>query len=141
MESPSAVDSDWLGTVTVSRGRASTTNDTTNEEWGLSLAKSGDRYLATSGDFFMATDSRDGAGADAQLGLTSGDAGYIDPADPANLDPANSRYVRADLALCRPTTTEFALRPSPRLSRTTSTRYGAGQASESSSLKSGDICL
>ena len=31
-------------------------------------------------------------------GLTSGDAGYIDPADPANLDPANSRYVRADLA-------------------------------------------
>ena len=31
-------------------------------------------------------------------GLTSGDAGYIDPADPATLDPADSRYVRADLA-------------------------------------------
>jgi hypothetical protein len=31
--------------------------DTTNEEWGLSLATSGDRYLATSGDFFMATDT------------------------------------------------------------------------------------
>ena len=31
-------------------------------------------------------------------GLTSGDAGYIDPADPATLDPADPRYVRADLA-------------------------------------------
>jgi hypothetical protein len=31
-------------------------------------------------------------------GLTSGDAGHIDSADPANLDPADSRYVRADLA-------------------------------------------
>ena len=31
-------------------------------------------------------------------GLTSSDAGYIDPADPANLDPDDSRYVRADLA-------------------------------------------
>ena len=31
-------------------------------------------------------------------GLTSGDAGYIDPADPANLNPADSRFVRADLA-------------------------------------------
>ena len=31
-------------------------------------------------------------------GLTSGDPGYIDSADPANLDPADSRYVRADLA-------------------------------------------
>jgi hypothetical protein len=29
-------------------------------------------------------------------GLTSGDAGYVDPADPATLDPADSRYVRAD---------------------------------------------
>ena len=37
--------------------RASTDYDTTNEEWGLSLATSGDRYLATSGDFFMATDT------------------------------------------------------------------------------------
>ena len=31
-------------------------------------------------------------------GLTSSEAGYIDPADPATLDPAHSRYVRADLA-------------------------------------------
>jgi hypothetical protein len=30
----------------------------------------------------------------------------------------------------RPTTTEFALKPMPRLSRTTSTRYGAAPASE-----------
>jgi hypothetical protein len=30
--------------------------DTTNEEWGLSLATNGDRYLATNGDFLMATD-------------------------------------------------------------------------------------
>lgn len=29
-----------------------------DEEWGLSLATTGDRYLATSGDFFMATDTR-----------------------------------------------------------------------------------
>jgi len=28
-----------------------------NEEWGLSLATSGDRYLATNGDFVMATDN------------------------------------------------------------------------------------
>ena len=28
--------------------------DTTNTKWGLSLATSGDRYLATSGDFPMA---------------------------------------------------------------------------------------
>lgn len=27
-----------------------------DEEWGLFLATTGDRYLATSGDFFMATD-------------------------------------------------------------------------------------
>ena len=32
------------------------------------------------------------------LVLTSGDAGYIDPADPAAIDPADSRYVRAELA-------------------------------------------
>ena len=32
--------------------------DTTNEEWGLSLATSGDLYLATSGDFLMATDTQ-----------------------------------------------------------------------------------
>jgi hypothetical protein len=31
-------------------------------------------------------------------GLTSGDAGYIDPADQATLDAAEPRYVRADLA-------------------------------------------
>jgi hypothetical protein len=31
-------------------------------------------------------------------GLTSGDAGYIDPADPAAIDPTDLRYVRADLA-------------------------------------------
>jgi hypothetical protein len=30
--------------------------DTTNEEWGLSLATSGDLYLATTGDLLMATD-------------------------------------------------------------------------------------
>lgn len=28
-----------------------------DEEWGLFLATTGDRYLATSGDFFMATDN------------------------------------------------------------------------------------
>ena len=32
--------------------------DTTNEEWGLSPATSGDRYLATSGDFLTAMDNR-----------------------------------------------------------------------------------
>lgn len=68
------------------------------------------------------------------------DAGYIDPADPANLDPANSRYVRPTLLLCRPTTTEFALRPRRGLSRTTSTRYGAGPASERHPGKSDDTC-
>jgi hypothetical protein len=31
--------------------------DTTNKEWGLSLATSGDRYLATTGDLLMATDN------------------------------------------------------------------------------------
>jgi hypothetical protein len=31
-------------------------------------------------------------------GLTSSDTGYIAPADPTTLDPADSRYVRADLA-------------------------------------------
>ena len=30
--------------------------------------------------------------------VSSGDAGYIGPADPATIDPTDSRYVRADLA-------------------------------------------
>ena len=47
----------WLVTATV------TTQDLNglsrhDEEWGLFLATTGDRYLATSGDFFMATDTR-----------------------------------------------------------------------------------
>jgi hypothetical protein len=41
-------------------------------------------------------------------GLTSGDAGYIDPADPANLDPASP--LRAG----RPCYCAGLLRPSPR---------------------------
>ena len=40
-------------------------------------------------------------------GLTSGDAGYIDPADPATLDPADSRYMRADLPAVPAYTTEY----------------------------------
>jgi hypothetical protein len=56
MEIPFRGSSDWLDTVTVSRGRGLNDYDTTNEEWGLSLATSGDRHLATSGDFLMATD-------------------------------------------------------------------------------------
>lgn len=31
-------------------------------------------------------------------GFTRGDAGYVEPADPATLDPAEYRYVRPDLA-------------------------------------------
>lgn len=54
MEIPFRGSSDWLDTVTVSRGRGLNDYDTTNEEWGLSLATSGDRHLATSGDFLMA---------------------------------------------------------------------------------------
>jgi len=57
MKVPFRGHSDCLVTVTVGRGRGLNDYDTTNEEWGLSLATSGDRYLATSGDFLMATDS------------------------------------------------------------------------------------
>ena len=56
MEDPFRGHGDWLDTVTVGRGRPQTTTDTTNEEWGLSLAKNRDHQLATSGDFLMATD-------------------------------------------------------------------------------------
>jgi hypothetical protein len=64
-------------------------------------------------------------------GPTSGDAGYIDdPADPATLDPADSRYMRADHPAVPAYTTESSLRPRLQLSRTTSTRCGAGPASE-----------
>ena len=49
--------------------------DTTNEEWGLSLATSGDRYLATSGDFLMATDSA--PGPDLWIGMALGQAFQI----------------------------------------------------------------
>jgi hypothetical protein len=55
---------------------------------------------------------------------------YIDPADPATLDPADSRYMRADLPAVPANTTESSLRPRLQLSRTTSTRCGAGPASE-----------
>ena len=44
-------------------------------------------------------------------GLTSGDAGYIDSANPATLDPADSATCGPTLLLCRPTTNGFALRP------------------------------
>ena len=40
-------------------------------------------------------------------GLSSGDAGYIDPADPGALNPADSRYVR-------PRPGAGLLRPNPR---------------------------
>ena len=46
----------WLVTATVTTQGLTGLYDTTNEEWGLLLATTGDRYLATSGDFFMATD-------------------------------------------------------------------------------------
>ena len=60
-------------------------------------------------------------------GLTSGDAGYIDPADPANLDPADSRYVRADLATVPAYYERIRAEAKTRLSRMTSTRYGTGR--------------
>jgi hypothetical protein len=63
-------------------------------------------------------------------GLTSGDAGYIDPADPATLDPADSSYVRADLASVSAYYDRIRAEADARLSRTTSTRYGAAPASE-----------
>jgi len=48
----------WLvGTATVTTQGLTARYDTTNEEWGLHLAKTGDTDLATSGDFFMATDT------------------------------------------------------------------------------------
>ena len=46
-----------VGTDTVTTQDPHGLYDTTNEEWGLLLATTGDRYLATSGDFFMATDT------------------------------------------------------------------------------------
>jgi hypothetical protein len=33
--------------------------DTTNKKWGLSMATSGDRYLATGGDFLLAAGTGD----------------------------------------------------------------------------------
>lgn len=47
-----------VGTDTVTTQDPHGLYDTTNEEWGLLLATTGDRYLATSGYFFMATDRR-----------------------------------------------------------------------------------
>jgi len=47
-----------VGTDTVTTQDPHGLYDTTNEEWGLLLATTGDRYLATSGDFFMATDTQ-----------------------------------------------------------------------------------
>ena len=63
-------------------------------------------------------------------GLSSGDPGYIDPADPGALNPADSRYVRSDLAPVPAYYDRIRAEAETRLSRTTSTRSGAGPASE-----------
>ena len=71
-------------------------------------------------------------------GLTSG-AGYIDPADPATIDPADSRYVRANLTAVPAYYDRIRAEAETSAEPDDLEACGAGPASER--LETNDVCL